>query len=154
MISPMAAMYLALIGHAWLLSPASSVVLTMRSHHCRPIMMCSEGPGSLVRLDKLLAERGAGSRKDVDRLIRKGMVEIEDPDSGLLVVVPKGGAKLKVPWESSPCVDGFDYPPPPMLVAYRTHNVRRKHDATVPASSKMPYGASCAPSCHVPLPST
>ena len=33
--------------------------------------------GADVRLDKLLAERGAGSRKDVDRLIRKGLVELD-----------------------------------------------------------------------------
>ena len=34
-------------------------------------------PQQLVRLDKLLAERGAGSRKDVDRLIRNGLVELD-----------------------------------------------------------------------------
>lgn len=82
------------------------------------VLLCDEGPGTLVRLDKLLAERGAGSRKDVDRMIRKGMVEIEDLDSGEMVVVGKAGAKLKVPWDSSPYVDGFDYPPPPLLCAY------------------------------------
>ena len=36
----------------------------MRSHHWRPTMMCSEGPGSLVRLDKLLAERGDAADKE------------------------------------------------------------------------------------------
>ena len=77
-----------------------------------------DGEGTLVRLDKLLAERGAGSRKDVDRLIRKGLVELEDPETGELEVVGKSGAKLKVPWESCPYVDGFDYPPPPLLAAY------------------------------------
>ena len=66
----------------------------------------------LVRLDKLLAERGAGSRKQVDRLIRDGLVSLDGE------VVGKGGAKLKVPWDSCPLVDGFDYPPPPMLAAY------------------------------------
>ena len=66
----------------------------------------------LVRLDKLLAERGAGSRKDVDRLIRKGLVTLDGE------VVGKAGAKLKVPWVSCPVVDGFDYPPPPLLAAY------------------------------------
>ena len=66
----------------------------------------------LVRLDKLLAERGAGSRKDVDRMIRRGLVELDGE------VVGKAGAKLKVPWSSVPIVDGFDYPPPPLLVAY------------------------------------
>ena len=68
--------------------------------------------GADVRLDKLLAERGAGSRKDVDRLIRKGLVELDGE------VVPKNGAKLKIPYESSPIVDGFEYPPPPLLAAY------------------------------------
>lgn len=66
----------------------------------------------MVRLDKLLAERGAGSRKDVDRMIRKGLVELDGE------VVGKSGAKLKVPWSSVPIVDGFDYPPPPLLAAY------------------------------------
>ena len=68
--------------------------------------------GADVRLDKLLAERGAGSRKDVDRLIRKGLVELDGE------IVPKNGAKLKIPYESSPIVDGFEYPPPPLLAAY------------------------------------
>lgn len=66
----------------------------------------------MVRLDKLLAERGAGSRKEVDRFIRAGLVEIDGE------VVPKSGAKLKVPWEACPTVEGFDYPPPPLLAAY------------------------------------
>ena len=68
--------------------------------------------GTLIRLDKLLAERGAGSRKDVDRMIRKGLVELDGE------IVPKAGAKMKVRWESAPWCDGFDYPPPPLLVAY------------------------------------
>lgn len=65
-----------------------------------------------MRLDKLLAERGAGSRKDVDRLIRSGAVELDGE------TVAKSGAKLKVPWSSTPIVDGFDYPPPPLVAAY------------------------------------
>ena len=81
-------------------------------------MMSSEADGSaLVRLDKLLADRGAGSRKDVDRLIRKGMVEIET-ETGEYETVGKSGGKLKVRWDSCPIVDGFDYPPPPLLAAY------------------------------------
>lgn len=80
--------------------------------------MMSGEAGTFVRLDKLLADRGAGSRKDVDRLIRKGLVEMEDPETGEYEVVGKSGGKLKVPWESCPIVDGFDYPPPPLLAAY------------------------------------
>ena len=75
--------------------------------------MCSDGSDDrVIRLDKLLAERGAGSRKYVDRLIRKGLVELDGE------VVSKSGAKQKVPWNSTPLVDGFDYPPPPLLAAY------------------------------------
>ena len=73
-------------------------------------MSCADGP--FLRLDKLLAERGAGSRKDVDRLIRNGLVELDGE------VVPKSGGKLKVPFDACPIVDGFDYPPPPLLAAY------------------------------------
>ena len=69
-------------------------------------------PQQLVRLDKLLAERGAGSRKDVDRLIRNGLVELDGE------IVGKSAAKLKVPWEACPIVDGFEYPPPPLLAVY------------------------------------
>ena len=50
-------------------------------------------------------------------MIRKGLVEVEDPD-GELIAVGKAGAKLKVPWESCPWVDGFDFPPPPLLCGY------------------------------------
>ena len=88
---------------------------------CTPTpVMCSGGggEGTMVRLDKLLAARGAGSRKVVDRLIRKGAVSLPNADTGELEVVGKAGAKLKVPWESCPFVDGFDYPPPPLLAAY------------------------------------
>jgi hypothetical protein len=74
--------------------------------------LSSTAPQQLVRLDKLLAERSGHSRKDIDRLIRKGLVEIDG------TVVAKSGAKLKVPWQSCPIVDGFEYPPPPLLVAY------------------------------------
>jgi len=76
------------------------------------MMEATENEDRLVRLDKLLAERGAGSRKDVDRMIRKGLVEVDGE------IVGKSAAKLKVPWSSSPIADGFDYPPPPMLAAY------------------------------------
>jgi len=77
------------------------------------IVACADGAAdAMVRLDKLLAERGAGSRKDVDRMIRKGLVELDGE------LVGKSGAKLKVPWSSAPIVDGFDYPPPPLLAAY------------------------------------
>ena len=75
------------------------------------VLMSAADDDVMVRLDKLLAERGAGSRKDVDRLIRKGVVELEGE------VVGKNGAKLKVRWGSSPVVDGFDYPPPPLMVS-------------------------------------
>ena len=75
------------------------------------VLMSAADDDVMVRLDKLLAERGAGSRKDVDRLIRKGVVEIDGE------VVGKNGAKLKVRWGSSPVVDGFDYPPPPLMVS-------------------------------------
>ncbi len=77
-----------------------------------PVLKAVDGEDTMVRLDKLLAERGAGSRKDIDRLIRKGLVELDGE------VVGKNGAKLKVPWGSAPIVDGFDYPPPPLLAAY------------------------------------
>ncbi len=65
-----------------------------------------------IRLDRLLAERGAGSRKDVDRLIRSGVVELDG------VPVSRGDAKRKVAWASAPSVDGVAYPPPPLLAAY------------------------------------
>ena len=93
----------------------ASVGLLQRSGRLR---MMSGGAGGFVRLDKLLADRGAGSRKDVDRLIRKGLVELENPETGSYEVVGKSGGKLKVPWDACPLVDGFDYPPPPLLAAY------------------------------------
>lgn len=65
---------------------------------------------SLVRLDKLLAERGAGSRKDVGKMIQRGKVELDG------AVVKK--KDLKIPYESVPIVDGFEYAPPPLLAAY------------------------------------
>ena len=75
-------------------------------------VMSAADESVLIRLDKLLAERGAGSRKDVDRLIRNGLVEMDGE------VVAKNGAKMKVPWNSCPIADGFDYPPPPLIAAY------------------------------------
>mmetsp|Transcript_108197 Transcript_108197/g.191577 ORF Transcript_108197/g.191577 Transcript_108197/m.191577 type:complete len:392 (-) Transcript_108197:242-1417(-) len=72
----------------------------------------SSEEGSMVRLDKLLADRGAGTRKEVDKYIRAGLVDIDGE------VVPKTGGKMKVPWECCPFVDGIDYPPPPILAAY------------------------------------
>ena len=75
-------------------------------------VMSAVDDSTLVRLDKLLAERGAGSRKDVDRMIRNGLVVVDGE------TVPKNGAKLKIAWASCPIVDGFDYPPPPLLAVY------------------------------------
>eukprot|EP00310_Coccolithus_braarudii_P021503 CAMPEP_0183333620 /NCGR_PEP_ID=MMETSP0164_2-20130417/2495_1 /TAXON_ID=221442 /ORGANISM="Coccolithus pelagicus ssp braarudi, Strain PLY182g" /LENGTH=293 /DNA_ID=CAMNT_0025502609 /DNA_START=22 /DNA_END=903 /DNA_ORIENTATION=- len=75
----------------------------------------SEGPAiptALVRVDKLLAERGVGSRKDADRLIRAGEVEIDGE------VLGKSDAKRKVSWECTPIVCGEPYAPPPLLAAY------------------------------------
>ena len=108
---------LASIGHAATFLPAMRFRAIPRAGFVRfrGAISCE---GELVRLDKLLAERGAGSRKDVDRMIRKGLVSVQSLETGELEVVGKSGAKLKVPWESSPVVDGFDYPPPPMLAAY------------------------------------
>jgi len=45
-------------------------------------------------------------------MIRRGLVEVEGE------IVGKAGAKLKVPFSTCPVVDGFDYPPPPLLAAY------------------------------------
>ena len=88
--------------------PACSVPVRLTNR----VLMSAAADDKMVRLDKLLAERGAGSRKDVDRLIRKGLVEIDGE------IVNKNGAKRKVRWGSSPVVVGFDYPPPPLLAAY------------------------------------
>ena len=108
----------------WLLARCSVSFLVMR-HGAMPAvapprtyavhLSTSSNPKSddeLIRLDRLLAERGAGSRKDIDRLIRKGRVEIDGE------VVGKAGAKLKVTFSSCPTVDGLEYPPPPLLAAY------------------------------------
>ena len=95
-----------------------------RHHALQP--MCSLAPGDApveesaermpspppIRLDRLLAERGAGSRKDVDRLLRAGAVELDGATLG------RGDAKRKVAWSSVPSVDGVAYPPPPLLAAY------------------------------------
>ena len=109
---------IATVSHA-LVSPRilGGVRYGRKISRCGTMWMSGE-EGTLVRLDKLLADRGAGSRKDVDRLIRKGLVEIEDPETGEYEIVGKSGGKLKVPWDSAPIVDGFDYPPPPLLAAY------------------------------------
>lgn len=95
------------VGRAGVLRPAPGV-----ARASLPSAVEDENEDRLVRLDKLLAERGAGSRKDVDRMIRKGLVELDGE------IVGKAGAKLKVPWSSTPWADGFDYPPPPLLVGY------------------------------------
>ena len=81
------------------------------------LLICARPASSLpvarlIRLDKLLADRGAGSRKDIDRLIRKGRVEINGE------IVGKSGAKLKVSEDAVPVVDGYEFPPPPLLAAY------------------------------------
>ena len=83
-----------------------------RLHCTRHLRMMDDDPSRLVRLDKLLAERGAGSRKDVTRLIKNGLVELDGE------VVGKSDGKLKIPWDACPVADGFDYPPPPLLAAY------------------------------------
>lgn len=103
-----------LLGAPWRSLVRSLALVPTRSllfpRTCAPLM-CVAGD-SKVRLDKLLADRGAGSRKDVDRMIRRGLVEVEGE------IVGKAGAKLKVPFSTCPVVDGFDYPPPPLLAAY------------------------------------
>jgi len=48
----------------------------------------------------------------VDLMIRAGLVELDG------AVVGKAGAKLKVPEEACPMIDGVSYPPSPLLVAY------------------------------------
>ena len=68
---------------------------------------------ALTRLDKLLAERGAaGSRKEVERLLRAGAVELDG------VVQRKGEGKRKVRWGCAPVVHGERFAPPPLLAAY------------------------------------
>lgn len=103
----MASLLIALLPSRGMVLPSRMFALPCRM----TVRMCSDD-GPLVRLDKLLAERGAGSRKDVDRLIRKGMVELEGE------IVGKTGGKLKVPFSSCPVVEGFEYPAPPLLAAY------------------------------------
>jgi len=90
----------------------AGVVSGPRRAWVRQMSVGAREDDALVRLDKLLAERGAGSRKDVDRMIRRGLVEVDGE------IVPKAGAKLKVPYSTSPVVDGFEYPAPPLLAAY------------------------------------
>ena len=104
----------ALLVHSAVLTSSSASPHALRALRTVPLLMQAEadGSGELVRLDKLLAERGAGSRKDVGRFIRNGLVEIDGE------IVPKSGAKLKVPWDTCPTCEGFGYPPPPLLAAY------------------------------------
>ena len=54
-------------------------------------------PANSVRLDKLLADRGAGTRSDVGKLIRAGRVVLDGE------VVGKSGGKLKVPVDTVRC---------------------------------------------------
>jgi hypothetical protein len=81
-------------SHAALVSAlAASVAMHLRARpplvpavrHRGIARMAEQG---LLRLDKLLAERDAGSRKDVDRLIRNGLVELDGE------IVGKSGAKV------------------------------------------------------------
>jgi len=79
----------------------------------RTISLCmGSADVPLVRLDKLLADRGLGSRKDVDKLIRNGLVEIDG------IILGKADGKRKVPWDCAPTVSGQVLAPPPLLAAY------------------------------------
>ena len=102
-----------------IISPAaaalrSTSILALLLHESaagmRMMATSSRPPQQLVRLDKLLAERGAGSRKDVERLVRKGLVEVD----GELM----NSGKTKVPWDAAPTVEGIEYPAPPLLAVY------------------------------------
>lgn len=86
--------------------PSGKLVFDVRS-------LCSMSSKELIRLDKLLSERGAGTRKEVDKMIKQGRVELNGE------IVPKTGGKMKVPWDSNPILDDeFDFPPPPLLGAF------------------------------------
>lgn len=86
----------------------------------RNVVECRGGEqeSSRIRFDKLLVHRGAGSRKEIHKMFKDGLVSLYDPETDKMQVAAKNAFKLKIPWESSPVVDGIDYPPPPLLYLY------------------------------------
>lgn len=63
-----------------------------------------------VRLDKLICDRSALSRKDVRRLIKKGRVLIDGE--------PIKAIDAQVEPDITPMVDGEPLPPPPLMLAW------------------------------------
>lgn len=61
----------------------------------------------MIRLDRLLAERGAGSRREVVAMIRRGRVAL---DGRVLT-----DEATRVPDDAVPTLDGRPLPPPPWL---------------------------------------
>ena len=68
--------------------------------------------GANRKVPLVLLFHGVGSRKDVAGYIRQGLVEVDGE------IVAKNAAKLKVREDATPVVDGFEYPPPPLLAIY------------------------------------
>ena len=64
----------------------------------------------MIRLDRLLVDRGLGSRTEVQKLIKFGRIEL----NGEVVRSPK----LKVPSDSVPYYDGEPLAPSPLLYAF------------------------------------
>jgi len=67
-------------------------------------------PDALVRLDRLLAERGCGGRKETQRLIRRGHVRVDGAEVLSIDLKVRPDARLEV--------DGEPCDPPPAVVAY------------------------------------
>ncbi|MCA9542311.1 MAG: rRNA pseudouridine synthase, partial [Myxococcales bacterium] len=65
---------------------------------------------NVIRLDKLLSERGAGSRTLADRLIRRGRVTVDG-----VVITAK---QTHVPIDAAVAIDGEPLLVPPVLIAW------------------------------------
>lgn len=64
----------------------------------------------MIRLDRLLVDRGLGSRTEVQKLIKFGRIELD----GKVMRSPK----VKVPLDSVPIYDGEPLAPSPLLYAF------------------------------------
>jgi len=70
----------------------------------------------LLRVDRILSNRGIGSRKEMNELIKKSKVAVQDKETGVLTRIK--GPSERVPKGSTIFVNGEEIQPLPLILAY------------------------------------
>jgi len=70
----------------------------------------------ILRIDRILSNRGLGSRSQMNNLVKKKRVAIKDEETGKLTRIK--GPSVRVPKDSTILVDGVEVKPLPLILAY------------------------------------